>query len=197
MDLEQLKKQLEEAMKKIQTLETELADAKKAKAGTLDDDERKRLQHLEAENKTLIDARDKAKDKARKEEEERLKQAGEYKKLYDTQTADLEASREQTKTLQATIDGYTQRDETELAELLKQIPENLRDDFADDVPLSRRLSMARKIAGKAEIPPYRKPGENLEGIKTKADFLNNDEKAAFIKKHGSAAYLKLPDKIGD
>ena len=74
MTIEELEKQVRDLQEQNKTL----ADAK---GGGMDDEQRKRLNFLEADHKTLIAARDKAKEEARKAEEEKLLENEECKTL--------------------------------------------------------------------------------------------------------------------
>lgn len=140
-EFEALKKQNEE-------LQAKLADAGKANA---DDETRKRLQHLEDENKQLIEARDKAKQARREAEEAALAEQGQFKEIAEQRQKELEALQKKVEESNGVLDKYRQRDESELAVLMEKVPEALRDSLDDSIPLAKRLDLARKLV--AEKPP--------------------------------------------
>lgn len=98
------------------------------------------------------------------QDEERLKKQGEFEKLYNETKGELER-------LTADLDGYKakakaqqERDQAELDKIAATLPEALRDQLTDDIPLERRLSLARALAGSKQTPPgARPPGEGDSG----------------------------------
>ena len=104
-----------------------------------------RLAHLEKENKDLISARDKAKESKRKEEEEKLKQQGEYKELLDAKEKENEA-------LKVKADAFEQLRTSEIEESKKLLGEKWDDEYGN-LSLSalrktvKLLSVKEKVAG--------------------------------------------------
>jgi hypothetical protein len=179
---------LEELQAKYDEQQKELEAAKK---GQLDEEARKRLDYLEGEHKTLIEARDKAKDEKRKAEEERLKEQGEFKTLAEQRASELEEKEKALAEKDEVLKSYRERDEKEFSELLEKVPEELRGDLSEDLPLATRLNLARKLAAvKPDNPDYRGVGE--AGGKQKRGEMTPAERAGYIDKHGRDAYLKLP-----
>ena len=131
------------------------------KAGSgLDDEARKRLSHLESENKDLIGARDKAKAKAREAEDQKLVDNQEFKTLAETRQAELDAlTTEQTK-LNERLGLYEARDTARLEKLIEQVPEAQRPLIKDSFPLADRIELAESLAQiKPNAPNPRLPGE--------------------------------------
>ena len=113
------------------------------------DDETKakleRLAHLEKENKDLISARDKAKEAKRKEEEDKLKQQGEYKEL-------LNAKEKENEALKVKADAFEQLRTSEIEEAKKTLGDKWDDEYGNLSLSSLRktvqlLSKKEKVAG--------------------------------------------------
>ena len=153
MDIEAYKKENEEIKAKLKAIED-------SKATAPDDEARKRLTHLESENKELIEARDKAKAKARELEEKKLTDNQEFKTLAEQRQAELDALMlEQTKASER-LSLYEKRDEARLAKLIESVPESHRPLIKDSFSLSDRLELAESLAQIKPSPPNpRFPGE--------------------------------------
>jgi hypothetical protein len=152
-------KTVEELQAELEAASAQINDLKKA--GGLTDEEKARLAHIEAENKELIAARDKAKQKAREAEEARLKEEGEFKTLAEQKQAEAEKLAKDIEEKNSILEKYKERDKQELETLLKEVPETLRESIADDsLPLSKQLELAKKlVAEKPKGPGARPAGE--------------------------------------
>ena len=62
------------------------------------------------------------------------------------------------------LDSYQKREEEEFQSLYEKVPENFKELLTDDLPLSKRLQMAKKFAKetKSAPPGYRPPGEGAQ-----------------------------------
>jgi len=150
---------LEELEKQNAELQKALDEAKKSTGG-LDEEERKRLEHLAAENKELIAARDKAKQKAREIEEAKLLENEEFKTLAEKRQAELEALIAKQEQYQTTLQTYEERDKKRLEALVEKVPEKLRPLIKESFPLPDRLELAESLAQTEQKPPgTRLPGE--------------------------------------
>lgn len=120
-----------------------------------------RLAFLEGENKTLIGARDKAKDEKRKAEEAALLENGEFKTLAEAKSAEVDDLAKQLEGLTGKLDAYQVRDEEEFKTILAGVPEALREQVSDEtLPLDKRLSLAKALSTTKQQPAkYRPPGE--------------------------------------
>ena len=151
-------------MATVEELEAKNAELMKAledsKATGTDDEQRKRLEFLEGEHKTLISARDKAKEEKRLADEKHLTDQGEYKTLAEQRQADIDKLTCSSTKLAEQLAGYTKRDEERLAKLITTVPDNYKGLITDDLPLSKRLEMAETFQTiKPQPPGTRLPGE--------------------------------------
>lgn len=148
----------------LEEMQAELDKTKKAleeaQAAGEDDEVRKRLEHLESENKELIAARDKAKQKAREIEEKKLLENEEFKTLAEKRQAELDALiAEQTKANER-LSLYEKRDEQRLEKLIEAVPEAQRTLIKESFSLSDRIELAESLAQiKPQPPGARLPGE--------------------------------------
>ena len=153
MDIEAYKKENEEIKAKLKAIED-------SKATAPDDEARKRLTHLESENKGLIEARDKAKAKARELEEKKLTDNQEFKTLADTRLTELEALKVEQANAVEKLTAYETREEARLVKLIEAVPEAQRPLIKDSFSLSDRLELAESLAQIKPSPPNpRFPGE--------------------------------------
>jgi len=90
---------------------------------------------------------------------------GEKETLLTDQTTQIDGMKDQ-------LDAYQKRDEEEFKSILAKVPEALRADVSDEsLPLSTRLSLARKLAGQKTDPAgYRPPGEGGDNSITRQAF---------------------------
>ena len=152
---------LEEVQAENAKLQKQLADASK---GGSTDDEKKRLEFLEAEHKTLIQARDKAKEEKRLADEKRLNEQGEFKTLAEQRQATIDALTAEQQKAADQLGAYTKRDEDRLTKMLGTVPDNFKALITEDLPLLKRLEMAETFAQTKPTPPgHRPPGEGGEG----------------------------------
>ena len=150
MDIEELKAE----NKKLN------AALEKAGKPELDNDSRKRLNHLESENKELIASRDKAKQKNRDAEEAELIKNAEFKTLAETKQAQIVSMTADHAKLTEQIAGYTERDSARLKTLMESVPEAQRGLIKDSFSLPDRLDLAEAFAQTKTVPPQtRLPGE--------------------------------------
>lgn len=152
------------SVEELQAQNAELAAKLEAVSKPTDGDEsRKRLEFLEGEHKKLIEARDKAKEEKRQQEERLLAEQGEYKTLAEKREQEANELAASLEGLNAKLEAYQKRDEEELQTLLEAVPEALRDDVADEsLPLEKRLALARKLSATGTKQPpasYRGSGE--------------------------------------
>lgn len=153
MDIEAYKKENEEIKAKLKAIED-------SKATGPDDEARKRLTHLESENKELIEARDKAKAKARELEEKKLTDNQEFKTLAEQRQAELDALKVEQANAVEKLTAYETREEARLVKLIEAVPEAQRPLIKDSFSLSDRLELAESLAQIKPSPPNpRFPGE--------------------------------------
>jgi len=153
MDIEAYKKENEEIKAKLKAIED-------SKATGPDDEARKRLTHLESENKELIEARDKAKAKARELEEKKLTDNQEFKTLAEQRQAELDALKVEQANAVEKLTAYETREEARLVKLIEAVPEAQRPLIKDSFSLSDRLEIAESLAQiKPSTPNPRFPGE--------------------------------------
>jgi hypothetical protein len=119
-----------------------------------------RMAYLEDEHKKLIADRDKAKEAARQAADDKLKADGEFKTLAEQKAAEAAEAVKRADDLETKIKAYAARDQKELDDLMGKVPENFKGLITDDLPLSKRLEMARTFAG-SKVPPaaHRSAGE--------------------------------------
>jgi ribosomal protein L19E len=131
-----------------------------------------------------------------KDKQKQLEEQGEFKTLAEQKSKELEGVMGRVSEMEAKLTEYQARDEAELKELLAKIPEGLGEEFeSDSIPLSVKLSLARKLAGKKDaLHSAKLPGEGDVEITSKADLKTSADKAAFINKHGRDKYMRLPEK---
>jgi len=103
-----------------------------------------RLEHLEKENKDLISARDKAKEAKRKEEEDKLKQKGEYKEL-------LDASEKEKEALKVKADAFEQLRTSEIEEAKKLLGEKWDDEYGN-LSLTSLRKTVQLLSKKEKVP---------------------------------------------
>jgi small-conductance mechanosensitive channel len=149
---------VEELQKQLKDSQTALDEAKK---GQMSKEDRDRLEFLEGDNKTLIEARDKLKEDKRIATEKKLVEDGEFQTVAENaqkQVTDLAAEIEG---LKGKLGSYQERDEKEFKAILENVPEALREQVSDDtLPLEKRLSLARALSTmKGQPPGFRQPGE--------------------------------------
>lgn len=155
-------------------------DAEKAKETPANDAElRKQLDALAAQNKELIEGRDKAKQRAREAEEAKLAEQGEYKTVSERYKEEKEQLEKKLEERDGLIGTYKERDEAEFAVLLEQVPEAFRDSISDDtLPLAKRLDLAKKLAAAKPGAPGARPAgsgsaltfaEEVKACKTQKD----------------------------
>jgi hypothetical protein len=177
-------KALQEVNEKLMAQVKDLANK-----GGDDKELRKQLEAVEAERKELIEARDKAKAKAREAEEGALAEQGKYKELYETQGTKLTDLEKQIATSSGIIEGYQVRDKKELDGLVEKLPEALRGTVIDEsIPLAKQLELARVLAtnGKPDGPGYKGAGEGGENVITRDAFevLGAVERGKFVADGG-------------
>jgi len=137
------------------TIKANAAEA--AKGG--DDEARKRLAYLEDEHKTLIAARDKAKDEKRLADDAKLAEQGEFKLLAEQKQKELDAFAKQIEESNTILTGYKVRDEAKLQTLIELIPENLRETVAGNSgTLAEKIDLAEKLATVKPTAPGARPG---------------------------------------
>ena len=150
-------------IEELEAKNKELQDALDKAGSGLDDEARKRLEHLESENKDLIGARDKAKAKVKEVEEKKLLDNQEFKTLAETRQTELDALTTERDKMAVKIGIYEKRDEERLVKLLESVPDQFKGIITDDLPISKRLEMAETFAAQKVIPPgTRLPGEGNE-----------------------------------
>jgi DNA primase catalytic subunit len=156
--------QEKETLMDIEEMKVALAASNKAledlKATGNDDEARKRLTHLESENKDLIAARDKAKERAREAEEKKLTDNQEFKTLADTRLTELDALKVEQANAVEKLTAYETREEARLVKLIEAVPEAQRPLIKDSFSLADRLELAESLAQTKPNPPTpRLPGE--------------------------------------
>jgi len=155
-------------------------EAEKAEETPANDAElRKQLDALAAQNKELIEGRDKAKQRAREAEEAKLAEQGEYKTVSERYKEEKEQLEKKLEERDGLIGTYKERDEAEFAVLLEQVPEAFRDSISDDtLPLAKRLDLAKKLAAAKPGAPGARPAgsgsaptfaEEVKACKTQKD----------------------------
>ena len=150
---------VESLQEELKAMKTALEEASATPPATTDSD---RLAYLEGEHKTLIKARDDAKEAARLAEEAKLTENGEFKTLAETAQAQVADLKLQMEGKDAAIEVYNQRDEAEFKELLEKVPEAMRESISDEsLPLAKRLELAKKLSTdtKGTPPAFRGTGE--------------------------------------
>jgi hypothetical protein len=149
----------------VEGLQAELKAAQtaldEASKGQMSKEDRDRLTFLEGDNKTLIEARDKAKKERDNAETARLTEQGEFKTLSEQLQVKVDSLSGDITKRDETLAGYQERDKKELDALLPNVPEALRAEVSDEsLPLAKRLTLARALAGtKTKVPGYKEPGE--------------------------------------
>lgn len=149
---------VESLQKELKAAQTALEEAGK---GGMSKEDQERLTFLEGDHKKLIEARDKLKKEKTIAEEAALLKNGEFEKLAQTKTAEVEDLTAKLEGLTKTIEAYTVRDEEEFKAILEGVPEALREQVSDEtLPLAKRLSLAKALSTvKGKPPGYREPGE--------------------------------------
>jgi DNA repair exonuclease SbcCD ATPase subunit len=148
-----------------------------------------RLAYLEDEHKKLIADRDKAKEAARQAADDKLKADGEFKTLAEQKAAEAAEAVKRADDLETKIKAYAARDQKELDDLMGKVPENFKGLITDDLPLSKRLEMARAFAGsKITPPPFRGADEGGPGGNPwKKETRNLTEQAKILKENPTLA----------
>jgi hypothetical protein len=173
---------LQEELKAAQTALDEASN------GQMSKEDRDRLTFLEGDNKTLIEARDKAKKERDDAETARLTEQGKFKTLSEQLQVKVDTLSGDITKRDETLAGYHERDKKELDALLPNVPEALRAEVSDEsLPLAKRLTLARALAGtKAKVPGYKEPGEPGSNSITRQAFdaLSPADKSKHIKDGG-------------
>jgi hypothetical protein len=149
---------VEGLQEQLKASQTALEEASK---GQMSKDDLDRLTFLEGENKTLIGARDKAKDDRRLADEKLLAEQGEFKTLAEQLQSQLDEKTGDIASRDERLAKYQERDEVEFKELLENVPEAFKALVSDEsLPLANRLQLAKAHVGvKTQTPGYRPPGE--------------------------------------
>lgn len=149
---------VESLQTELKAAQTALDKASKNNSGNVDQD---RLAFLEGDNKKMIEARDKAKEKTRRAEEDALIENGKFKELSEAKSAEVKELIKKIEGMTGQLDAYTLRDEEEFKAILQSVPEALRDQVSDEtLPLGKRLSLAKALSNTKQPPAgYRQPGE--------------------------------------
>ena len=181
VDADALKKQLEEYKAKA-----EAADADKAKADAL--------------AKELIEQRDKAKEEKRKAEQEALTNQGQFKQLYETTLAELEAIKAKYAEVEPYKAKYEETSTTltgiidqQRAAILETIPEGEERDKWKDSDLSTLQKVAPIYAGKNGTPPVKPAaaGKYTPGTVDFADMTDTEQMQYGLEHNMSPAQIAL------
>ena len=91
----------------------------------------------------------------------------EFKGLYEARTTEFETLKEERERLSAENQKYQERDEKELTTLLETVPDKLKGLITEDLPLGKRLEMARTFQDQKPQPPSpRLPGGGADDATT-------------------------------
>jgi len=104
-------------------VETKSTDLNPSNGKDLPADVKERMEYLEKENKELINQRDKAKDKIRKEEEAKLLEDKKFQELIATKEREIES-------LKPDADAYKAFRESEMAEAKKALKDKWDDEYS-------------------------------------------------------------------
>jgi hypothetical protein len=173
-------------------IEEQATALKTAEAGTGGDDElRKRFESLEAQNKELIEGRDKAKQRARDADDAKLAEQGEFKTLSEQLQAEKKSLEEQLAGQSLVLEGIKERDEAKLKTLIELIPENLRETVAGNSgTLAEKIDLAEKLA---EVKTPKGPLVRLPGDMSNQTL--KEQHAAAVASGDIAAQISLKNKM--
>jgi uncharacterized protein YydD (DUF2326 family) len=121
-------------------------------------------------------------------ERKRMEEQGEFKEIAEQRTKELEELKGLVESKDEVLNTYKERDEKELSELIAKVPESLRDEISNEsLPLSTRLSLARKLSNTKPTPPGDRPsGESNDKAISRQSFeaMSPADKSKHIREGG-------------